>query len=71
MPEGSSSAAPVINPGPRQRKNLRREPCDVGFAGASEGTRCICSRFAQRVGFAGAFPTQLTEVRQQRCALLK
>src|SRR6202167_452593 len=27
MPEGSSSAAPVINPGPRFEKNLRKRPC--------------------------------------------
>src|ERR1700690_3266376 len=26
MPEGSSSAAPVINPGPRSEKNLRKRP---------------------------------------------
>src|ERR1039457_5561796 len=27
MPDGSSSAAPVINPGPRFEKNLRKRPC--------------------------------------------
>src|SRR5579862_4226251 len=27
MPDGSSSAAPVINPGPRLVKNLRKRPC--------------------------------------------
>src|ERR1035437_182595 len=27
MPDGSSSAAPVINPGPRFEKNLRNRPC--------------------------------------------
>ena len=29
MPDGSSSAAPVINPGPRSEKNRTKRPCKV------------------------------------------
>src|ERR1017187_8732546 len=59
MPDGSSSAAPVINPGPRFEKNLRKRPCKTNarLAALAPGDFSM-SPDSIALRFQGAVPCQ-------------